>query len=148
MNIEVKTKSHGTFTVEIDDEDARKLVGHAVFISYKPKRKKAYAMISVNGEVLYLNRYLLAIKDTEATKFIDGNPLNNRKSNFEILKGRDKGEGFHFIRTDNYTGVYCSRHKKKFYVRIITGNDKINLGPFPSEAEAEQAFKEASQCQK
>lgn len=77
---------------------------------------------------------------------LDGNSLNNRVTNLEIVSARENVSRRNFGKTSKYTGVSrCTWNKKKFYSCIEYKQKTINLGVYESEIEAAEKYRRAKE---
>jgi len=129
----------------VDDEDLEIL---RAFPWQRVKAKKVYFQARINGQLVYLHRLL-----TNATKglevdHINGNTLDNRKSNLRLCTSKENRRN-QALRRDNLAGLKgVSMDKRrmvlKFTARIKTDSGTIYLGGYKTPEEAHAAYCEAS----
>lgn len=107
---------------------------------------KGYVITTINNKNIYLHRFLLNCNDVDkVVDHIDGNPLNNKKSNLRIVTQKEnrmnnslEGHG-----SSKRVGVcYCKR-EKKWRATIQKDYKVYYLGYFHTEEEAIKAREEA-----
>jgi hypothetical protein len=87
----------------------------------------------------YLHRIIMRIEDTRlVVDHIDGNPLNNVKSNLRIVTTTEnnRNTSSHKNSTSEYLGVSWDKTKSKWLVRI----QGIYVGRFSNEVDAAKAY--------
>lgn len=128
------SSSHGNYVAIIDKEDILKL-GEGSWAVNKILKSKLYVRNSLTGQ--YLHRIILPT-DKEIDH-IDGNPLNNRKSN---LRECTHSENTRNIRKTTLKGVYPYQTKKgtRYYTRLKCDGVDRSLGGFLTKEEAARAY--------
>lgn len=119
---------HGNFEVLIDDEDYHRYVKHGWCVSINKTGNYKRVECTINYKRVRLHRFILNIRDSKISiDHIDGNPLNNQKSNLRICNhkqnmrnSRSKGN------KTGYMGVYKDRTR---YRACISVNDKTQHVP-------------------
>ena len=71
---------------------------------------------------------------------IDGNGLNNQKSNLRIVTTRQNKQNAHIKTSSKYPGVVWNKVSKKWQANIRIGNQKRYLGLFEKEEDAYAAY--------
>ena len=110
-----------------------------------------YALTNVwaNGKrtTLQMHRLILGLTNPKIlTDHIDGNGLNNQRSNLRKVNrqgnnwNRRKQRGRY---TSNYKCVYWDKQHRSWRVSIKTNYKQIHVGRFPTEKEAALAYNEA-----
>lgn len=132
--------TQGKFAL-IDDEDLEKLVKiywHCV---------NGYAKGIVDGKAIPMHRFLLNAPKDLQVDHIDGDKLNNQKSNLRLCTNqqnswnREKGKRG---KTSSYKGVNKNKRSGKWQARIQISGNKIELGQFLTGKEAALAYNEAA----
>jgi len=113
--------------------------GYRLVILVKDRNKKAFTIHSLvwdcfgneqrNGRILQVDH-------------IDGNKLNNRIDNLQLLSHRKNiSKGFKLKKkTSRYTGVCWNKQMSKWYVSIMIDKKNIFLGLFDDEYDAHSAY--------
>lgn len=122
----------------IDDED------YARVSQYKWCVFKAhntfYAHRYVNRDGYYTNQLMhTLILNPRAglqVDHIDGNGLNNQKSNLRAVTVRENAQNRHMIKSSRFPGVHLDKQKQKWRARILIGTDRKHLGYFDTEEAA------------
>jgi hypothetical protein len=142
------TKNQVTF---VDDEDYNFLMQwkwHA-----KPNMNNGYyAIRGFKNEKntmskIHMHRVIMNLTDPNlVVDHIDGNPLNNQKSNLRICT---KDQNRHNRKASKskkskYLGVFWNKECNKWYSQIKDGKKIIYLGIHNTEEEAAMAYDEAS----
>ena len=82
MRIDVSTKAHPSTFAEIDEIDAPAVERHRW--SATRRRQKLYVRGIVDGQDTLLHRFLMSPSANECVDHIDGDTLNNCRSNLRI----------------------------------------------------------------
>jgi len=98
-----------------------------------------------------MHRHIMNPPNGKGIDHIDGNGLNNQKSNLRIVNQRENCQNRHQIKTSQFPGVHLrtlkntkTLHRWQAQIQI---RDKIKyLGIFKTEEEAQLAYKEAADC--
>lgn len=103
-----------------------------------------------NGDFLWLARYVMNVHNTSKNKIevdhIDGNPLNNQKSNLRICDRFSNAKNLPYISKNNtsgHKGVFYKKESNKWMAIIIVNNKRIHLGSFKNKEEAIKVRQEA-----
>jgi hypothetical protein len=132
----------------VDDEDYDYLMqfnwqerkGHST--SYVKRSSK----INNRGITNYMHREIMKPGPGLVVDHIDGNGLNNCKSNLRIATHRDnlRNSRGHTDSEIRFKGVTLQSRKRKYLVRIRVDNKDIYLGLFEDEIQAAKAYNEAA----
>ncbi|MFA5380256.1 MAG: HNH endonuclease [Dehalococcoidia bacterium] len=93
-----------------------------------------------------MHRVILNVPLGMETDHIDGNGLNNQKSNLRIVTNRENHHNIHVTRTNGtLLGACYDTRRKKWGSKIIIGGKTKSLGYWNTEGEAHlQYMKEAT----
>lgn len=114
----VKSKTYGVFESLIDIEDIPKIENYHWHIRYDRRHPKHYIETRQNKKRIHLHRFLLDLKDFNLNNTVDhinGNSLDNRKSNLRICSLKE-----------NLQNVKISS-RNKAGVKYITWCNTLNL---------------------
>ena len=74
---------------------------------------------------------------------IDGNTLNNQKSNLRIVTTRQNAQNRHMIKSSQYPGISWYKRRHNWMVRITYNGKRRYLGTFKNELEAATVYRVA-----
>ena len=138
------------YTAVIDAADFDK-VGHMPwFANTGHNAHLVYARGNRNtpeGQItLHLHRYLLDAPDDKLVDHIDGNPLNNRRSNLRLTDHVGNARNRRMRRTNKagLKGVKKCPYTGRYGARIFFRKKTIWLGTFDTAAQAHEAYKQAA----
>lgn len=126
----------------VDDIDSDLLI-----YSWSESSGRKYASNSINGRWCYLHTLIMErvlgrkLNRGEVVDHINGQPLDNRRSNLRIATdSQNKANSKKRNGANKYRGVYPSNHKAKPFRACITADGKQRtIGYFETEEEAAQA---------
>jgi hypothetical protein len=131
------------FETMVDDEDFEELIkykwyslvsdGRCYAIRNSPKEFGKQKHILMHKEIAKTPKGMY-------TDHIDGNTLNNIKSNLRIVTNRQNGQNRHENKTSRYVGVYWNTKSKKWESKIRIDGKRRILGFYKSEIEAHNAY--------
>jgi hypothetical protein len=147
-------KTINGFVVQVDDRDLD-LAATYRWTAHLMQRRGCVRPIAVIGwkpgdsyQMARLHRLLMGAKKGEIVDHIDGDPLNNRRSNLRICtiaeNARNRKSG---LTKSGYKGV--SRHStrqraKPWRAKIMAEGKEYKLGHFETSQEAHAAYVEAA----
>ena len=100
--------------------------------------KYTYAQIRIDKKIQYLHRFIMKAKRGELVDHIDGNTLNNQRSNLRLLS--QHGNQMNLHRNRNKLGCPNIRPLgKRFQGRVKVFGKKISVGTFETIEEAANA---------
>ena len=108
-----------------------------------------YAVSKIGGKIVYMHRLIMNAKLGEAIDHIDGNGLNNTRSNMRLAtQSQNKMNSIKSRRnTSGFKGVsYChDKHRNRPWRALIRfSNRLIHLGHFETSEEAAIAYNRAA----
>ena len=94
----------------------------------------------------YMHREILNPPDGMQTDHIDGDGLNNRRSNLRIctIRQNQQNQRLYLNKSSKYKGVCWSKGVGKWLAQIRVGNEKIYLGYYINEQDAALAYNEGA----
>jgi len=113
----------------IDEKDHLWLNSYIWYVSKHDK--KYYVHTYIKEKLIYVHRLLLGLKydDKQMVDHIDGNPLNNQRSNLRLCDSSQNGANRTKSSTTLYKGVF-KNSKGNYYVRIGYQNKALYLGSY------------------
>jgi hypothetical protein len=89
--------------------------------------------VSGKHKIISLHRFLTNAPDGYVVDHIDGNPLNNRRSNLRVCRQAENVQNTHRIRSDNtsgFKGVSWSKEKRKWHAYVKVNGKRKHIGYF------------------
>jgi len=122
----------------VDDEDFEEL---NKFKWYAHKHRNTYYALRGFPIRFTMHRELIFVPQGLITDHIDGNGLNNQKSNLRAVTNRVNGQNLHIKKTSQFPGVYWDKTKQKWKSRIKIKGVLKYIGDFKNEEEAATAYR-------
>jgi hypothetical protein len=106
----------------------------------------AYAIGTSGDKKIYLARFIMKADVGQYVDHIDGNTLNNQRSNLRICTNADniRNQKIRTNGTSKYRGVYYNKTIKKYRAQIMFNYKRYNLGNFDNEIDAAKAYDKAA----
>ena len=127
----------------VDDNDFDALSIHKWYCL--TVRNICYAVRSVGKHKqqthLYMHRVIMNPPENMEIDHLDGNGLNNSRSNLKVSTHRENTQNRHHVKTSRYVGVHWHKHSKRWYSQIMIGGVQVQLGSFRDELSAYNAYK-------
>ncbi len=142
--IVINSLKHGIHNVLVDDEDYEMV---SQFKWYLFKNRYIYYAESYRLRKEYKIRCMHnLILQTKMVDHIDGNGLNNQRSNLRPCTNskNQMNKRKRTIGTSVFKGVFYEKDRNKWRVSITLDGRRIRLGRYNTEKEAAQAYNEAS----
>ena len=96
-------------------------------------------------KVVYMHRFILGSIKGKHTDHINGNGLDNQRSNLRTCSNRENQQNQFAVRgSSRFKGVCWSSRNKKWHSRIRTNRGYIYLGVFDIEENAAEAYDKAA----
>ena len=107
--------------------------------------KTGYLVANIKNKVTKLHRYIISAEPNKVIDHINGNPLDNRKSNLRVTdhKGNSRNTSVSKVNKLKQLGISTTSDGKKYRARIMVDGKEINLGRFSNLREAIQVRKKA-----
>jgi hypothetical protein len=135
--------SQGKKTI-IDDEDFEELSKYNWYCN-----AQGYSVRSVAGDrskKIRMHRVIINCPDSHIVDHINGNRLDNRKSNLRITDstGNARNTGLSTKNTSGHTGVSFVKRVNKYRAYITIDYKQIHLGYFKTIEDAKNAYETAA----
>jgi hypothetical protein len=145
------TSKYGQQQVLVDEQDAWLLEDYGWYLYSSVRHIGIYVVFyrsKSNGAFSEkrLHRVIMNAKPGQVVDHINGNPLDNRRSNLRVVTQSENNKNSSKRRNalGRYKGVHFSTREKKFKAQIQSNKNKISLGTFKTEVEAARAYDEAA----
>lgn len=124
----------------VDNEDFELVSGHKWRLYQNGNHK--YAITNINNKIISMHRFIMNPKSSLVVDHIDGNGLNNIKSNLRCIEQFQNlfNTNKRLYTTSKYKGVHWSIRQKKWISRICINNKDYYLGRFDKEEDAARAY--------
>lgn len=152
MKIKINNNIHGEQIVLIDEEDFQKIKNFKWNIIYNKFMNNFYTISygynNIKNKSFYLHRFIMNCPEDMVVDHIDGNTLNNCKSNLRICTKAENLRNKKTYKKRNscckYKGIYIDKMTKKFKAGIKLNRKTYFLGSFDTEIEAAKCYNEAA----
>lgn len=134
----IQLYGHGKlYTVVVDKEDMHIIRAHNWNVVKRGPKRYVYSRC-INK---YLHR-LIMLEPPLTIDHIDGNPLNNSKSNLRAVSHKDNMQNRIKSKqwSSEFYGVCWAKHANKWRVTVTLNGQLTHLGYFVSELEAAKAY--------
>lgn len=133
----------------IDDEDFDRVNSFKWFAVMHRSTFYARRIVKNNGiqKTIHMHRFIMNCPNDKQIDHIDGNGLNNIKSNLRTCTNNQNlcNRGMNKNNTSNYKGVNYFRRDKKWRARITINGCEKHLGLFDTKEDAAQAYNIAAE---
>jgi hypothetical protein len=136
--------------VIVDDDDYDALSKYKWFYSTTGYAARTVYLGRENGKEIKKNvkmhREILSAAPSSIVDHIDGNPLNNTRSNLRIATPAEnvRNKRKNGTKKTKYKGVYLRPENGTWRVKIEKNGKQYNIGHFSSEREAAIAYNKAA----
>lgn len=130
--------------VMVDDEDYAELSKYKWQCKH-PRKNTYYAARSIRGEdgkqhTVGMHRIIMGCPEGYDIDHIDGNGLNNCRSNLRVTTRRQNLQNRHNKTSSKYVGVCFDKESGKWSSTIRISNKCVHLGRFKTEEDAFKAY--------
>lgn len=141
IEIKIENASGDVFPVLIDDEDLHFFINRRWSVD-----SLGYVASRSKKSFDRLHRLVAKATNEHLVDHIDGNKLNNKKSNLRICSNAQnlQNRGANRNNSSGKKGVYFNKKSGKWIAQIGVGNKRIHVGTFSDVNDAAAAYKEAS----
>lgn len=111
------------------------------------RKNMVYARGYVNGQHVYLHRFILGISDDKEVDHKDGDGLNCKRRNLRVCTVAQNQQAFQYKRrnaTSKFRGVHWVKRISRWMASINPKGKTIYLGYFENEIEAALAYDAAA----
>jgi hypothetical protein len=145
MTFFIHSKKFGRHEVIIDDEDWVKIKKFTWYILYNKNKNRSVKCVSTNDREGNIKLHKL-VTGYKLTDHINGNPLDNRKSNLRDCSHAEnmRNRGLHANNSSGFKGVSFHIKSNKFQVNIRIGGKPIYLGLYTHVKDAARAYNKAA----
>lgn len=147
MTFIINSPKYGKHTVEIDNEDAEKVLKYTWHVLYRHRDglttlQNVRARVKETGKYKTLFLHRLIMPDCAMIDHIDLNPLNNKKSNLRPCSESENMQNRRAYRNNklNCKGVCFYNKIKKYRSQINHKGKHICIGDFNTKEEAAIAY--------
>jgi hypothetical protein len=137
------------YNIEIDDEDAPRILTHSWWVSSSPETDGHVICFStrIGGKIIKLHRFIMGDPSGLVIDHEDGNRLNNRKSNLRpcTVSQNNMNLGLNRRNKSGYRGVSFSKTKNKWRATISLKKRQLHLGYFDRPDVAAAAYEQAAE---
>jgi hypothetical protein len=130
----------------VDDEDFQ-VLNRLRWCVHKRKGGVYYAIrfISIKNKSYkqWMHRMILPPPEGKEIDHIDGNGLNNQRSNLRIVTHRQNCQNIHVVKTSKYAGVCYNKRDKRWNAQIAIDGKVQHLGCYCDEVSAHMAYENA-----
>lgn len=139
----VRGKNKGKYFALVDDSEFTLVMKHHWHFHNVPKGHTAYAVTNVSypsgkRSLITMHRLLMKFPKGKDIDHIDGNGLNNQRSNLRIAsRGQNLcNRGKQSNNTTGFKGVSFNKHLRKYDSEITFRGKKFKIGHFTDKIDA------------
>jgi hypothetical protein len=144
----ITRKNGDTYSVLVDDADLERVMYAGPWHIRAPdaQHRSAYVVRRHNGKLQKLHRFLLDPAPGVQVDHIDGNGLNNQRSNLRLCSGSQNQGNISKKRTNKsgYKGAHFHKGNGRWKAQISVQNKNIHLGYFDTPEAAHEAYQRAA----
>lgn len=135
--------SKGKFAL-VDPQDAAKLGKHNWYYGFRGYAMRSKLMPSGKRKTVSMHREILGAKDHEEVDHINGDRLDNRRSNLRVLGRSANLHNRGAYGPSGLKGVSWDKRKKKWRAEIGKNGKRAWLGYHSTKEDAERIYRKAS----
>ena len=144
-NMEDKIINIKGYEVIVSGEDYERVMQHKWHIKCNLKKGGAYFASYVGkSSIVKLHRFIINCPENMIVDHINGNVLDNRRSNLRICTKHQNTMNKIVTNTSGYKGVSWHKRDKKWQAQIKINYVNIHLGLFSTPELAHKAYCEAA----
>lgn len=144
----MEIKIHNNTTCIIDKEDFSRVSKHKWYLDDwgYARRNKKFKDGTADSDPLRMHRFVLKTKSKLVVDHMNGNKLDNRKTNLRLctVAQNNFGRGIKKDNTSGCKGVHFNKPTGKWMARISAYGKRKYLGLFKTKELAYSAYKEVS----
>jgi hypothetical protein len=132
----VKLRVGSTFA-RVDPEQFAVLSGFKWYVNNNYAR---------NRKLGYMHRFIAQAQPHEEVDHINGDPLDNRKTNLRCCRRieNSRNTSSHRDGASKYKGVYWHRQRSRWHAQIKIGERRVSLGLHSNEEDAARRYDEVA----
>jgi hypothetical protein len=128
----------------VDSQDAAKLGKHSWYYGFRGYAMRSKLMPSGRRKTVSMHREILGAKDHEEVDHINGDRLDNRRSNLRVLGRSANLHNRGAYGPSGLKGVSWDKRKKKWRAEIGKNGKRAWLGYHDTKEDAERIYRKAS----
>ncbi len=123
----------GNYTL-VDDEDFK----HLSQWKWRAvrRRRTVYVMRKSGGKAIHMHRIIIDANPALQVDHINGNGLDNRKSNLRQVTNRQNQQNLHIPKSSRFPGITFDKSRDAWLARFYIKDKGKYIGRFKSEKEA------------
>ena len=137
--------TQGIVTI-VDDEDYEYLNQFKWYLLKSHTNYYAIRTIRPENKLIQLHRIVIKAKKGEMVDHINGNKLDNRKSNLRICTNSQncQNKKISKFNKSGFNGVSWCKKNKKWVAQIACNNKKMHIGYFTNPIDSARAYNKAA----
>jgi hypothetical protein len=132
----------GEHDVLIDAEDLALVSMFSWYVTDKDKWKYVHKAPTEGNPFRSMHRLIMDAPDDKHVDHINGNGLDNRRSNLRLVTNQQNrwNQDSHRGSSSKYKGVFFEKRRERWRAEIRFDHRRVKLGDFPNEIEAAKAY--------
>lgn len=149
MNYKLSGKRFGDITTIIDDEDLEKISNHNWWANTNGRGIRVETDLFIEEQTVWgrkrisMSRYILNLKSRKfVIDHINGNPLDNRKSNLRVCSHKNNIRNRKILNKNNSSGirgVSWDKTRNRWVAQLMFNKKHIYLGRFENKEDAKMS---------